>query len=240
MKKITAMLFACACATSATAADTINLDQGTPTQATFRTIVGDMGGAFNFKALNPAEPQGLVGFDLSINSTFAEVSDKAAWQAATGENIEQIGSVGVKLSKGLPLGLDVSGFYNIVPGTDASFWGAAVSYALDEGTIIAPALAVRLGYTKGQGIEDFDFETKSIDFTVSKGFTAITPYAGVGQVFITGTPTSTSAKALVNEEDFSETRVFVGAKINVGLQLAVEYENTGDIDTISARLGFGL
>jgi hypothetical protein len=240
MKKTTAVLLGLAFASSSHAADTINLDNGTPTQATFRTIVSDMGGAFNFKALNPAEPQGLIGFDLSVNATYAEVSDKAAWQTATGENIEQIGSIGVKLSKGLPLGLDVSGFYNIVPGTDASFWGAAVSYALEEGSIIAPAVAIRLGYTKGQGIEDFDFETKSIDFTVSKGFTAITPYAGIGQVFITGTPTSTTATALLDEEDFSETRVFAGAKVNLGFQLAVEYEKTGDIDTISARLGFGL
>lgn len=223
----------------AQAADTIDFG-GTPTQATFRTILGDMGGAFNYKALNPAEPQGVIGFDVSVNATYAEVSDKAAWKAATGDDIEQIGSVGVKISKGLPLGLDVSGFYNIVPGTDASVLGAAVSYSIEEGGLIAPAIAVRLGYTKGQGIEDFDFETKSADLTLSKGFAMLTPYAGVGQVFITGTPTSTKAKGLVSEEDFSETRVFVGFKLNVGMQLAVEFENTGDIDTVSARIGFGL
>lgn len=240
MKKLSLALAGLSLAMTAQAADTIDLT-GTPTQATFRTIVSDMGGAFNYKALNPAEPQGLLGFDLSINATYAEVSDPDAWRLATGEDIEQIGSVGVKLSKGLPLGLDVSGFYNVVPGTDASFYGAAISYALEEGSIISPALAVRLGYTKGQGIEDFDFETKSADFTISKGFTILTPYAGIGQVFITGTPTSDRARNVLNlqEEDFSETRVFVGAKLNVGFQLAVEYENTGDIDTWSARGGFG-
>mgnify|MGYP000194257005 CR=1 FL=1 len=236
---ISGLSLASGLASLAQAADTIGFG-GTPNQSTFRTILGDMGGAFNYKALNPAEPQGLVGFDVSANLTYAEVSDEAAWLAATGENIEQIGSVGVKISKGLPLGLDVSGFYNLVPGTDASVLGAAVSYSIEEGGLIAPAIAVRLGYTQGQGIEDFDFETTSLDFTVSKGFAMLTPYGGVGQVYIKGTPTSTKAKALVVEEDFSETRVFAGFKLNVGMQLAVEFEKTGDIDTISARLGFGL
>lgn len=242
MLKRALLLASLALAGTANAADTIGIGGAAPTQATFRTILGDMGGAFNYKALNPAEPQGLVGFDVSANLTYAEVSDEAAWFAATGENIEQIGSVGVKISKGLPMGLDVSGFYNIVPGTDASVLGAAVSYSIEEGGLIAPAVAVRLGYTKGQGIEDFDFETKSIDFTVSKGFAMLTPYGGIGQVFIKGTPTSFRATNTfgLQEEDFSETRVFAGFKLNVGMQLAVEFEQAGDIETISARIGFGL
>lgn len=240
MKKII-LLGALACAsTAAMAADTIDLS-GAVNQQTFRTIVSDMGGAFNYKALNPAEPQGLLGFDVSLNATYAEVTDKAAWKLATGEDIEQIGSIGVKVSKGLPLGVDVSGFYNVVPGTDASFMGAAVAYSIEEGGLISPAVAVRLGYTKADGIEDFDFETKSIDFTLSKGFAMVTPYAGIGQVFITGTPTSNRAKniLLLKEEDFSETRVLAGVKINLGMQLVLEAEKTGEVESFSARLGFG-
>lgn len=245
MKKILLAGAVFVASSAAMAADTIDLTGGSLAgdpnpQATFRTIVGDMGGAFNYKALNPAEPQGLVGFDVSVNATYAAVSDEAAWKRATGEDIEQLGSVGVKVSKGLPMGLDVSGFYNLVPGTDASFMGAAVSYAIEEGGVISPALAIRLGYTKGEGIEDFDFETKSLDFTISKGFAMLTPYAGIGQVFITGTPTSASAKALVSEEDFSETRVMAGLKFNLGMQLVLEVEQTGEIETFSARIGFGL
>lgn len=242
MKKII-LLSALACAsTTAMAADTIDLGGAgaSPTpQSDFRTIVGDMGGAFNYKALNPAEPLGLIGFDVSLNATYAQVTDEDAWKRLTGESIDQIGSIGVKVSKGLPLGLDVSGFYNVVPGTDASFMGAAVAYSIEEGGIISPALAVRLGYTKAEGIEDFEFETKSIDFTISKGFAILTPYAGIGQVFINGTPTTATAKAIVKEEDFSETRVMAGLKISLGIQLVLEAEKTGDVESFSARVGFG-
>lgn len=246
MKKLALAIAGLSLSATVHAADTIDLTGGTlggltpaQQQATFKTILGDMGGAFNFKALNPAEPQGLIGFDVSANLTYAAVSDEEAWRTATGEDIEQIGSVGAKISKGLPFGVDVSGFYNIVPGTDASFYGAALSYAIEEGGIISPALAIRLGYTKGEGIEDFDFDTKSIDLSISKGFAMVTPYAGIGQVFITGTPTA-SAPPTIEEEDFSETRVLAGVKINFGMQLVLEAEKTGDIETFSARIGFGL
>lgn len=246
MKKIAVAICGLSFSLGAQAADTISLGGATLTpanaQSTFATIVGDMGGAFNYKALNPAEPQGLVGFDVSINATYAEVSDEAAWQAATGEDIEQIGSIGVKLSKGLLLGLDASAFYNVVPGTDASFMGAALSYAIEEGGLITPAVAIRAGVTRGQGIEDFDFDTKSLDLTVSKGFAMLTPYAGIGRVRITGTPTSTRAKTtlMLQEEEQDETRKFVGLKFNLGFQLVAEYEDLDGFDSFSLRLGFGL
>ncbi|MDD9892309.1 MAG: hypothetical protein OXT49_02205, partial [Gammaproteobacteria bacterium] len=129
MKQLSIALLGLTISAAVSAADTIQLNNSNTNydasraQSDFRTILADMGGAFNYKALNPAEPQGLLGFDLGLNATFANVSDEQAWLNLTGDSIEQIGSIGVKLSKGLPLGLDVSGFYNIVPGTDASFYG---------------------------------------------------------------------------------------------------------------------
>ena len=66
---------------------------------------------------------------------------------------------------------------------------------------------------------------------VSKVFTAVTPYAGVGQV-----RTKVSAGSSVKVD---ETRFFGGVNVNlVALNLAFEAEKMGDNVSLSAKVGW--
>ena len=59
-----------------------------------------------------------------------------------------------------------------------------------------------------------DLSTKSLDISISKGILIFTPYAGVGQVWITSEPHSPDALAL-KKEDITKTKAFVGTKMKI-------------------------
>jgi hypothetical protein len=102
------------------------------------------------------------------------------------------------------------------------------------GSTLSPALAVRGAYTKLSGVSQLDFETKSLDLSISKGFAMFTPFAGVGHVWAdsnphAGTLTPVSIKA---------SKIFAGLNFNIALgNLAIEADKTGDNMTYSAKLG---
>ncbi|HSQ77888.1 MAG TPA: hypothetical protein VLN91_03255, partial [Nitrospirota bacterium] len=71
---------------------------------------------------------------------------------------------------------------------------------------------------------------------ISKGILIFTPYAGIGEVWITSTPHSTLAPAL-QKEDITKSKFFVGSKVKIFpfINLVVE----GDfarVQEYSARL----
>ena len=101
-----------------------------------------------------------------------------------------------------------------------------------------PAVAVRGSYSKLQGVSSLDFNTKGVDISISKGFTLLTPYAGIGKVWVDSTPAE--GYGLVNES-FSDNKIFAGVNLNFGLvNIAVETDKTGDATSYSVKFGWRL
>jgi hypothetical protein len=139
------------------------------------------------------------------------------------------------VAKGLPLGFDVAAFYSKIPTANISLFGGELRYAILDGGLALPAVAVRGSYTKLSGVSQLALDTKSLDISVSKGFLMFTPYAGVGNVWVSSTANGTT----LGHEKFTKAKAFVGANLNLGFtNLAAELDKTGGVQSISAKLGF--
>lgn len=236
MKKTLSLLaLAAALSQAAVAGDLSAL--GTLTQSEFRTVSEDLGAAFSYKPIAPTEPQGITGFDIGVEVTGTDIGSSAAALRKAGASDSPMDTLMVSklhLHKGLPLGFDVAAFMGNVSAINVNLMGAELRYALLEGGVATPAVGVRGAYTHMNGASQLSLHTRSLDVSVSKGFALLTPYAGVGQVWVDSTP---DAGAL-GQESFTMGKVFAGVNINMGLlNLALEADQTGKTLSWGAKLG---
>lgn len=205
------------------------------TQDDFESIAEDVAALLSPKTLTPAEPMGITGFGVGVYGSYLETESAGAWQRVTGEDIDEIGMVGVMAQKGLPLGIDIGASYSWVPDSDVKIFGAEVRYALLEGGVATPAIGLRGSYSTLNGVDEVDFDSYGIELAISKGFGPLTPYAGVGQVWTELKPGSEFG---LDKEKIDDTRFFVGLRLSALIGLTPEYERVGDRDVFNLRFGF--
>lgn len=231
--RITAALVLTTACQMASAAnlDTINA----LAQDEFRALSKDLTSALSYKAVAPAEAQGVTGFDIGVEVTSTEVSNSKALDKAMGnDGPSTLILPKLHAHKGLPFGIDVGAMYTSLPGSNISLMGGELRYALIDGGVAMPAVALRGTYTTLSGVDQLDFTTKGLELAISKGFVMFTPYAGIGNVWA-------NSKANVvglTKENLSMNKVFIGLNINLGLMnLAFEGDKTGENASYSAKLG---
>lgn len=211
---------------------------GALAQSEFKLFSEDLGAALSYKAIIPAEPLGITGFDLGLEVTSTELKNSALWAKATagGSALNNMILPKLHVHKGLPLNIDVGAFYSAVPTTNIKLYGGELRYAILEGGVATPAVAIRGSVSKLTGVDQLSFGSKGLDISISKGFAMFTPYAGVGRVWVDSTPVATTG---LTKETFQLGKVFVGGNLNFGLtNLALEYDKTGSAQSYSAKLGF--
>lgn len=208
-------------------------------QEQFHGIAEDLGAAFSYKALAPAEPLGVTGFDIGVEFTATKLKSTQAWNEATGENIDYLPVPKVHVHKGLPFNIDVGAFFAMVPGTDMKLYGGELRYSFVSGNVAMPAVAIRGTHTRLAGVDELDFHSSSLEATISKGFLMFTPYAGVGKVWSVSTPHVDEFLSDLQEESISQTRLFAGVNMNFGItNFAIEADKTGDAASYGAKIGF--
>ncbi|MFZ2542409.1 MAG: hypothetical protein WAW75_11650 [Gallionella sp.] len=209
---------------------------GNLAQSEFKLFSEDLGAALSYKAVTPAEPLGVTGFDLGLEVTATEMKNSSLWIQAAGSTRSTLPVPKLHLHKGLPLNFDVGVFYSSVPSTNIKLYGGELRYAILEGGVAEPAVAIRGSLTKLTGVDQLSFNTKGMDVSISKGFAMFTPYAGVGTVWVESTP---NAIIVLTKETFRQSKIFAGGNVNFGLiNLALEYDKTGSAASYSAKLGF--
>jgi hypothetical protein len=218
-----------------------SLDATKLTGATFEAFTKDLGSALSYKALSPAEPLGLVGFDIGVETTFTNLEGIETWGDAIGDkSLSVLPFPKIHAHKGLPLGIDVGLVYSSLPPADVSYIGGELRYSFVSGNVAMPAIAVRGTYTQLMGVDEVSLNTKGIEATVSKGFLFLTPYAGVGNIWTSGELDFTpAAGAKVSASaDPSQFKWFAGLNINLGLMnFLAEVDQTGDARSYSAKVG---
>lgn len=238
MKKLLPLAALACLAQPALAASNITTLQGT-SQADFRNLSEDLGSALSYKAVTPAAPLGTSGFDVGIEVTQTSMAKSAAlWNQITGGggNVNYLYVPKLSISKGLPLGIDIGGFYSKIPTTNISLYGVELRYAILPGGVAKPAVGIRGAITKLNGVSVLSLDTKSVDLSISKGFAMLTPYAGIGEVWTNSTPNGVPG---LHGESFSQNKVFLGVNVNLTVtNLVVEYDKTGAARSLSAKLGF--
>lgn len=205
-------------------------------QNEFKDLSQQVGLAVAYKPTAPAEPLGVLGFDIGIEVTFVDIDeDDSYWKTAAPDLPGLLPVPKIHVQKGLPLNIDVGAIYSEIPSSDISLWGAELKWAFIEGGTATPAVAIRATYTELDGINGLDLETKGVDISVSKGFAMLTPYGGVGQVWIKSDPTGFS----LNEETFSETKFFAGLKVSMALLKVTVEAEFAEIPSYTLKFSLG-
>ena len=201
-------------------------------QTEFLSLSKDLAATTNTKAIEPAAPLGITGFDISASASLTNTQAGAAWSKVSGSNMDHLTQTKLSLSKGLSGGWDVGGFVSNVSSTNVSATGVHVKYALLEGNAITPAIAVRGSHSRMGGVSGMELNNTGLDVLISKGFVGLTPYAGVGTVY-------SNAKATgKNDESFTQSKSFVGVSWNILLlNLSAEYDRTGKNTSVGIKAG---
>lgn len=219
-------------------------------QSSFKSLSRQAGAAISFKNTAPAEPLGITGFDVGVEVSAVDIkSDADYWKAAFGNDAPSYLLLPkLRARKGLPWGIDVGAMYSYVPDSNIRLYGFEVSKALLDGTAATPALGIRATYSRLAGVDDLDLQTAGIDASISKGLVFITPYAGIGAVYVNSKPTgrlqslsSSLPGGPLKTEELWQPRYFAGLKVSplpfFGVTAEVEYQER-PIYSLKAGLSF--
>jgi hypothetical protein len=212
------------------------------TQSDFKHLLKEAGDALAYTPLAPAEPLGILGFDLGVEATLVNISQNQSYWKDAVENAD-VPSVlvfpKIHAQKGLPFGVDVGLSYAKVPSSliDLGLIGAEVKWAVLKGGIASPAVAIRGTYTQLLGVDELALQTYGVDASISKGIAFITPYAGVGQTWFSAREKSSAIS--LDQERVTLTKGFVGAKVTVFLVNFVGEVEWSEIMRYSLRANIG-
>jgi len=218
-------------------------------QDNFVNLVSDLGMMISYKPVQPTESlKGTLlplGFDIGVEASYTSIDkNKAYWADAVNPRDSALDSTQVFTKVHAQIALPVIPVdFGIVYGTSQNFesmtfTGAEIKYNILKGDVALPAIAIRGAYSKlsGDASNIIDLTTYQADISISKGILFITPYAGIGEVWMIGKNRD------VPEVTLSDVRVakvkgFVGAKISLFyiFNLVIEGE-FANVNTYSARL----
>lgn len=207
-------------------------------QAEFKLISQDLMAAFSYKAGAPAEPLGISGFDVGLAVTVTELEHRAVWEkAVSGSSMTTLTIPKLYLQKGLPWDIDIGAYYFTVPGSNLEAWGGEIKYAILDGGMAMPAVAVRASATSLFGADQFTLNTRAVDLSISKGILMFTPYAGIGRVWATNTPEG-DVIGVLDKVSLSENRSFIGLSFTPGIiNIALERDSVGGIASYNFKFG---
>ena len=208
----------------------INIPPGLP-QSTFKEITEELGLAIAYVPLSPAENLGITGIDVGIEFTAVDI-DEDLFRGVMSDPPGQLVIPKIHVQKGLPFGIDLGAIYSKVPSSDISLAGGEIKWAILTGTAATPALAIRGSYTRLIGVSDLDLETFGADLSVSKGILFMTPYAGVGQIWIRANSNITG----LDKESSTKTRGFIGLKASLLPFSVVGEYDISEVPSFSLRL----
>jgi hypothetical protein len=206
------------------------------TQSQFHDFSEQLGLAIAYRALAPAEPLGLLGFDVGVEITAVKIDkNESFWTAVNPDLPSYLGFPKLHAQKGLPFGIDVGLVYTKLPSSNIGMVGGEIKWAILKGTLATPALAIRGSYTTLTGVDQLDLSTYGADVSVSKGIAFVTPYLGVGQVWIKSSSDATLVP--LQDESISAIRTFVGAKLSLLLLSFAAEVDFSKVPSYSFRAG---
>ncbi len=203
----------------------------------FRRLSEDLAAVSSYKAARTTEPLGARGVDVGFELTATRLAHREAWNRARSRDAPNTAYVPkLYLTKGLPRDFELGAFYGSASNSDIDLWGMDLGYTISREGAVAPGLAVRVAFTKLNEVEDLDFDTYSLEITVSKDLALATPYAGLGRVWAISTPVGVPE---LEEEKFALNRYFIGANFSFAHgRITLEGDKTGSAISYNTKFGF--
>lgn len=215
--------------------DLIDLSPNPLSQEEFKGLSEEMGLALSYLPLSPAESLGILGVDIGVEVTAANIrEDRSYWNKVADNPPSQMILPKLHVQKGLPFGFDIGAVYSKVPQSNVSMVGGELKWAFISGNAVWPAVAVRGSYTRLLGVDDLDLETIGADLSISKGLAFVTPYAGIGQVWVRSKEKVRNLD--LEKENLSLTKGFIGVKISLLIINFVAEADFSKIPLYSGRI----
>jgi hypothetical protein len=209
-------------------------------QADLENLAEDVGLTVSFLQAAPAEPLGLLHFDIGVEVNATKINPNAGhWQRSVDNPPDYLPVPKIRARVGLPLGVDIGAIYSYVPGINLSLLGGEIKWAVYPGGVVMPAIAIRGSYTTLLGIDELELQTYAFDASISKGFAIFTPYVGVGQVWISADVNDPTIVIPISPEHLSRTRGFVGLEIGIPVVSLVLEAAFSTVQTYTVRLSVG-
>jgi hypothetical protein len=187
-----------------------------------------------------AAPLGLIGFDVSVEASLDRGFDNERFASIVVNGNLTGGALSVArvaVRKGLPGGVDLGVAYGQALGGDVKLASADLQWAILHGGLLSPAVSVRFTGTETVSSRAYDLRQYGAEVLVSKGFTVLTPYAGVGIVHSRG---RLDGRHQSLEETGNRGVAYAGLTLNLLLpKITVEVEKA-DVVQASVRVGIGL
>ena len=165
-------------------------------QEAFKGLATELGFVFSPRTMAPSETPGHAGFDIGVDYTLNFIkSNNTYWTQATERGLEGrtippvLQTLGVRARKGLPFSLEIGAGGTYLFESHMYAVGADVRWALNEGFIWLPDLAVTFSVNRLLGNDQLDLTVGSLGGQFSKtfglfGMMRIAPYAGYNYVAI--------------------------------------------------------
>ena len=202
--------------------------------------------AFSFAAYpfagHGASPLGVLGFEVyaSVGIDQEFENEPFVAQVVDGSlpgDLLAVTRIGVR--KGLPGGFDLGASYSRALDSDLEFGTVDLQWALIEGGALTPAVGLRGTYTQSLGGDGYDATTYGIEAMVSKGFTVIGVYGGVGAMRSEGEFDRSEFGLSRVDASHSQAFAFAGVTLNLLLPKFNLELQQGDRFQGSIRVAFG-
>lgn len=210
------------------------LGQLTPSQ--FLELSTDLTAVVADPPMGSAAPLGITGFQFSLYARDTHLAHADVWDLASGgSGLSNVPTAGLRVSKGLPFGIDAGGFYMTSPDTHVHIYGGDLRYALIQGGAFSPALGLRASYARLSGVDQLTFDTKSLGLTLSQGFGPFTPYIAWARIW---TQSSPSASTGLPHQDFNHNEWVIGLAATFALvEMDLEGARIAGDNTYAISLG---
>ena len=248
MKKLHVLLAASAMFFASQAhAVSLNIDPVGFAQSQFDALSEDLGAATWMNPSNSAEPHssGFLPFGIQAAVEIAALkidSNAAHWQALPG--VSGLGSTlpvpRVRLSAGIPFGLDVGYMVSQIPSSNIKMTGFEGRMAFGSYIPVPMVEAnIRIHKSTLTGVPNMEVSSQGFAAMIGANLPLVKPYAEFGQTSITSTPSGTLASAGVVEYSKNEKTVTLGAKVELAFFVVnLEKSTVGSKDLTTVKLGF--
>ena len=208
-------------------------------QSEFEDMSRQLGLAIAYRQAAPAETLGLLGFDIGIELSQTKIDeDESFWTDVAPDMPGSLYVPKLRVQKGLPfINMDIGLSYAEIPQSDIKLMGAELKYALLEGGVAMPAVAIRGSYSTLEGVDDLELSTYGADLSISKGFLMVTPYAGIGQTWINSKYTNSLLD--LESETLTETKYFAGVRVALAILMFTFDVEQADVTTYTGRFSIG-
>lgn len=189
-----------------------------------------------------AQPLGITGFEIYGELAADEDFDSQPYSELT-ENLpgDLLMPVRVGVRKGLFFGLDVGVAVSQVLDLDYEAWSVDVQKAIVTPGALKPGIGLRLAYSEGDSGDVYTLEQIGAELIVSKGFTLLSIFGGVGVVRSEGSFRFDQSGPVVRTEAFesTDTVMFAGVRLNLLLpKITFAVEKTQEVQGV-VRIAFG-